>query len=318
MRECKLCPRKCSVDRSSDQRGICGETEEIRAARASLHVWEEPCISGENGSGTVFFSGCSLHCIFCQNYQIANGGKGEKLTIEQLAEVFLKLQDKGANNINLVTATHYVPQVVQALEKAQRDGLHLPVVYNSSGYEEVDTVKRLEGYVDIYLPDFKYVDNQLSRQYSNAPDYFHKAKDAVKEMVRQTGEMQFTDEATKTESLDITEYQRRSEAGESLIMTRGVIVRHLLLPGCLEDSKRVMKYLLQEYGDKIFISIMNQYTPLPHMKKHPTLNRKVTEEEYEELLEYAIASGIENGFLQEGDVAMESFIPEFDGRGIIR
>lgn len=318
MRECKLCPRKCSVDRSSGQRGICGETEEIRAARASLHMWEEPCISGENGSGTVFFSGCSLHCIFCQNYQIANGGKGEKLTIEQLAEVFLKLQDKGANNINLVTATHYVPQVVQALEKAQRDGLHLPVVYNSSGYEEVDTVKRLEGYVDIYLPDFKYVDNQLSRQYSNAPDYFHKAKDAVKEMVRQTGEMQFTDEATKTESLDIAEYQRRSEAGESLIMTRGVIVRHLLLPGCLEDSKRVIKYLLQEYGDKIFISIMNQYTPLPHMKKHPTLNRKVTEEEYEELLEYAIASGLENGFLQEGDVAMESFIPEFDGRGIIR
>lgn len=318
MRECKLCPRKCSVDRSSGQRGICGETEEIRAARASLHMWEEPCISGENGSGTVFFSGCSLHCIFCQNYQIANGGKGEKLTIEQLAEVFLRLQDKGANNINLVTATHYVPQVVQALEKAQRDGLHLPVVYNSSGYEEVDTVKRLEGYVDIYLPDFKYVDNQLSRQYSNAPDYFHKAKDAVKEMVRQTGEMQFTDEATKRESLDIAEYQRRSEAGERLIMTRGVIVRHLLLPGCLEDSKRVIKYLLQEYGDKIFISIMNQYTPLPHMKKHPTLNRKVTEEEYEELLEYAIASGIENGFLQEGDVAMESFIPEFDGRGIIR
>lgn len=318
MRECKLCPRKCGVDRSSGQRGICGETEEIRAARASLHMWEEPCISGENGSGTVFFSGCSLHCIFCQNYQIANGGKGEKLTIEQLAEVFLRLQDKGANNINLVTATHYVPQVVQALEKAQRDGLYLPVVYNSSGYEEVDTVKRLEGYVDIYLPDFKYVDNQLSRQYSNAPDYFHKAKDAVKEMVRQTGEMQFTDEATKRESLDIAEYQRRSEAGESLIMTRGVIVRHLLLPGCLEDSKRVIKYLLQEYGDKIFISIMNQYTPLPHMKKHPTLNRKVTEEEYEELLEYAIASGIENGFLQEGDVAMESFIPEFDGRGIIR
>ena len=279
-------------------------------------MWEEPCISGEHGSGTVFFSGCALHCVFCQNHTIANGQAGKIITIERLAEIFMELQEKGANNINLVTAAHYVPQVVEALQKAKKKGLYLPVVYNSSGYEEVETLKMLEGYVDIYLPDFKYVDSEISRRYSNAPDYFEKAKEALKEMVRQTGTMEFTDEKTKSQKISVAEYQERSEAGESLVMTKGVIVRHLLLPGCLEDSKRVIKYLIEEYGNGIFISLMNQYTPLPHVKNYPELDRKVTEQEYEELLDYAISLGIENGFLQEGDVAEESFIPEFDGSGV--
>lgn len=316
MNLCKLCPRRCMADRDNGQTGICGQTSEIKAARASLHMWEEPCISGEHGSGTVFFSGCALHCVFCQNHTIANGMGGKVITIKRLSEIFIELQEKNANNINLVTAGHFVPQVVEALQKAKQNGLEIPVIYNSSGYEEVDTLRMLEGYVDIYLPDFKYVDSEISAKYSHAPDYFEKAKSALKEMVRQTGEMEFYDEATKLHTIGVREYQDYSEKGESYLMKKGVIVRHLLLPGCLEDSKRVIKYLIKEYGNSIFISIMNQYTPLPHVRKYKELNRTVTEKEYEELLDYAIELGIENGFLQEGDVAKESFIPEFDGRGI--
>lgn len=316
MKACVLCPRRCKADRSKGQTGICGQNAEIKVARASLHMWEEPCISGEHGSGTVFFSGCALHCVFCQNHTIANGDQGKVITIERLAEIFIELQEKGANNINLVTAGHFIPQVIEALLRAKKAGLHLPVVYNTSGYEEVEALRLLEGYVDVYLPDFKYVDSNISGYYSYAPDYFEKAKAALQEMVRQTGIMEFSDEKTKLKKIGVEEYQERSEKGESYIMTKGVIVRHLLLPGCLEDSKRVLKYLIKEYGDRIFISIMNQYTPLPHVKKYTELDRKVTEQEYEVLLDYAIALGIKNGFLQEGDVAEESFIPDFDGSGV--
>lgn len=316
MKACVLCPRRCKADRRKGQTGICGQNAEIKVARASLHMWEEPCISGEHGSGTVFFSGCALHCVFCQNHTIANGDQGKVITIERLAEIFIELQEKGANNINLVTAGHFIPQVIEALLRAKKAGLHLPVVYNTSGYEEVEALRLLEGYVDVYLPDFKYVDSNISGYYSYAPDYFEKAKAALQEMVRQTGIMEFSDEKTKLKKIGVEEYQERSEKGESYIMTKGVIVRHLLLPGCLEDSKRVLKYLIKEYGDRIFISIMNQYTPLPHVKKYTELDRKVTEQEYEVLLDYAIALGIKNGFLQEGDVAEESFIPDFDGSGV--
>lgn len=316
MKACVLCPRRCKADRRKGQTGICGQNAEIKVARASLHMWEEPCISGEHGSGTVFFAGCALHCVFCQNHTIANGDQGKVITIERLAEIFIELQEKGANNINLVTAGHFIPQVIEALLRAKKAGLHLPVVYNTSGYEEVEALRLLEGYVDVYLPDFKYVDSNISGYYSYAPDYFEKAKAALQEMVRQTGIMEFSDEKTKLKKIGVEEYQERSEKGESYIMTKGVIVRHLLLPGCLEDSKRVLKYLIKEYGDRIFISIMNQYTPLPHVKKYTELDRKVTEQEYEVLLDYAIALGIKNGFLQEGDVAEESFIPDFDGSGV--
>lgn len=314
---CRLCPRACGVDRSDGQTGACGQTAVIKAARADLHMWEEPCLSGTKGSGAVFFSGCSLHCVFCQNHNIAAGNAGKEISVGRLAEIFLELQEKGANNINLVTGSHFVPQIIAALEQARGSGLHLPVLYNSSGYEDIETLRMLEGYVDIYLPDLKYVDRKLSQRYSHAPDYFEKAAAVIGEMVRQIGEMRFAPEgADLAESVGVAEYQKRCEAGESLIMTRGVIVRHLLLPDALQDSKRVIRYLLEQYGERIFISIMSQYTPLPHVSDFPELMRKVRSDEYEELVNYALECGIENGFIQEEEAAAESFIPEFDEKGI--
>lgn len=327
MKFCMLCPRKCGVDRTKGEKGVCGQTDALRVARAALHMWEEPCISGNRGSGTVFFSGCALHCVFCQNYAIAGGAAGKLITVERLAEIFLELQEQGANNINLVTAGHFAPQVMRALDLSRRQGLVLPVIYNTGAYEEAETIRSLEGYVDVYLPDLKYVDPILSRKYSHASNYFEKAGAAIAEMVRQTGEMRFVSEIEtasargqtavgRRESVGIAEYQRRSEQGESLIMTRGVIVRHLLLPGCTEDSKRVLDYLLDTYGDSIFISIMNQYTPLPHVAAYPELNRRVTDREYNAVIDYALERGLENGFIQEGETAQESFIPEFDNFGV--
>lgn len=340
MENCMLCPRECSVNRKKGEMGVCGQTAVIKAARAALHMWEEPCISGQNGSGTVFFSGCNLGCIFCQNHNIATGKAGIEISIERLAEIFLELQEKGANNINLVTAGHFVPQVVEALKQAKQQGLYLPVVYNTSSYEKVETLRLLEGYVDIYLPDLKYVDSTISSRYSHAADYFTCASAAIAEMVRQVGKPEFVferaagkegssveflvDEKKKISEqqnnmiFDAAEYQERSEAGESLLMRKGVIVRHLVMPNCVEDSKRVISYLLKTYGGQIFISIMNQYTPLPQCREYPELSRRVTEAEYDAVVDYAIELGIENGFIQEGGVAEESFIPEFDGEGIVR
>lgn len=335
MQACRMCPRSCGVDRTMGQTGFCGQTNQLKVARAALHMWEEPCISGTRGSGTVFFSGCGLRCVFCQNHIIADGGVGEIITTERLAEIFLELQEKEACNLNLVTAAHFVPQVVEALDKARGQGLCLPVVYNTRAYEEVDTLRMLEGYVNVYLPDLKYVDAELSRKYSQAADYFDKARAAIAEMVRQVGEPEFIREETLkslTEGsfgenseehrggcnfrLNVVEYQSRSEQGEALLMTKGVIVRHLLLPGCTRDSRRVLDYLLSEYGNRIFISIMNQYTPLLHVSAYPELQRKVTRREYEAVIDYALELGLENGFIQEGDTAKESFIPDFDGRGV--
>ena len=327
---CRLCPRACGVNREKGQKGICGQTQVLKAARADLHMWEEPCISGSRGSGTIFFSGCNLHCVFCQNREIASGNTGIELSVERLADICLELQEKGANNINLVTGFHYVPQIIQALAKARSRGLVLPVLYNSSGYESPETLRMLAGYIDIYLPDFKYADNGLGLKYSHVPDYFERASAALEEMVRQVGEMRFcTEDAldrlvqegkekASIQEMSVTAYQKRSENGESLLMTRGVIVRHLLLPGMIEDSKKVIKYLLETYGEQIFISMMNQYTPLPHVKEFPELMQRVSEKQYEELVAYALELGIENGFVQEGDVASESFIPSFDGKGILK
>lgn len=316
MKACTLCPRACVVNRLNGETGVCGQSSEVKIARAALHMWEEPCISGKKGSGAVFFTGCPLHCVFCQNYSIATENYGKTVTIEKLADIFLNLQEQGANNINLVTAEQFVPQAVAALDIARANGLSLPIVYNSSAYENVETIKRLDGYVDIYLPDLKYVDSELSLYYSHAKDYFEKASAAIAEMVRQTGEPMFAVEDVPKWQVDVAEYQRRSEGGESLIMTKGVIVRHLVLPGCIEDSRRVISYLLETYGKQIFISIMNQYTPLPYVEDYKELTRRVTEEEYEAVVDYAIKLGIENGFIQEGDVAKESFIPTFDGEGV--
>ncbi len=283
------------MDRDAGQVGYCGVTSELRVARAALHMWEEPCLSGEAGSGTVFFSGCNLRCVYCQNYHIAHAELGKAITVERLAEVFGELQAKGALNINLVTPSHYVPQIIQALEMAKARGLSLPVVYNSSAYEKVETLRLLDGLVDVYLPDLKYVDSAISMKYSHAADYFVVATAALAEMVQQVGEPFFDDQG---------------------IMRKGVIVRHLLLPGCLEDSKAVIRYLYETYGERIYISIMNQYTPLPHVARYPELDRRITSEEYDELVTYALDLGVENGFIQEGDTALESFIPDFDDEGV--
>ena len=295
---CTLCPRNCTVDRKNGEKGICGQTAELKVARAALHFWEEPCISGMAGSGTVFFSGCSLHCVFCQNESIANGTVGKNITIERLAEIFFELEKQGANNINLVTPGHFIPQIREALLLAKKQGLSLPIVYNTSSYEMVEALRSLDGLIDIYLPDFKYMSSELSTKYSHAADYAKIAKAAIAEMVRQTGMPVF------------------DENGEDGLIKRGTIVRHLTLPGCMEDSKEILKYLHDTYGEQIYISIMNQFTPLENVAAYPELNRKITEEEYEELVDYAIDLGIEQGFIQEGETAEESFIPDFDCQGI--
>lgn len=295
MSDCTLCPRNCHADRLSGNIGYCGQTAEIRAARAALHMWEEPCISAEEGSGTVFFSGCSVRCVFCQNHDIAVGQHGKIITGERLSEIYLELQEKGANNINLVTPTHYVPQIIESIENARKMGLTLPIVYNTSGYEKAETLRMLDGIVDVYLPDFKYMSAALAEKYSNAPDYADCAKSALAEMVRQVGKPVFDDRG---------------------VIQKGVIARHLILPNCTEDSKRVVKYLYETYGDDIFISIMNQFTPLDHIADYPELQRKITQAEYDEVVDYAVDLGVENGFIQEGETADESFIPSFDYEGI--
>lgn len=295
---CMLCPRNCGVNREAGETGVCGQTDTVKVARAALHYWEEPCISGTAGSGAVFFSGCALHCVFCQNYSIANGKAGRTVTQERLSEIFLEMQEKGANNINLVTPGHFVPQIADALRNAKKRGMDLPVVYNTSSYEHVDTLKEMEGLVDIYLPDFKYMDDALGFRYSHVKDYSKTAKAAITEMVRQTGEAVF------------------EGSDEDGLMKRGTIVRHLVLPGHVEDSKAIIRYLYGAYGNRIYISVMNQFTPMPALEAYPELNRKVTEKEYEEVVDYAISLGVECGFIQEGETAKESFIPAFDGEGV--
>lgn len=295
-RGCRLCPRECGADRAAGKRGRCGVNNELRAARAALHMWEEPCISGREGSGAVFFSGCPLGCAYCQNREISRGGRGIVISEGRLAEIFLELQQQGANNINLVTAGQYLPQVCEALEKARVQGLSVPVVYNSSAYEKVEALQQLEGLVDVYLPDFKYISADTAGEYSKAPDYPQTAKAAVHEMVRQKPEPRFDARG---------------------VMTSGVIVRHLLLPGHVREAKEIVRYLHETYGEKIYISMMNQYTPMPAVADDPLLSRRVTKREYARLLAFAAEIGVEQGFYQEGETAMESFIPEFSGEGVL-
>lgn len=310
---CSLCPRDCRAERAGGKRGFCKETDKVRLARAALHMWEEPCITGRGGSGTLFFSGCTLGCVFCQNASIARGGAGKEVSVDYLAEIFLRLQEKGAENINLVTGDHFVPQIVKGLQRGRDMGLYIPVVYNTSSYVKADTLRRLEGLVDIYLPDFKYFDSERAYRYAKAKDYPACAKAAIKEMVRQQGKPEFV--GKNGESLDSRAYNALDDP-EGSVMRRGTVVRHLLLPGGLKDSKKILSYLLETYGETIYISIMNQYTPMGIFREMPELNSRVTDEEYEALLEFAIDRGIENGFFQEGDTAEESFIPSFDGEGV--
>lgn len=292
---CLLCPRKCGINRRTGQTGVCGVSSEIKVVRAALHYWEEPCISGKRGSGAVFFSGCSLHCVFCQNREISDGKEGKVISKERLSDIFMELAGKGANNINLVTPGQYIPDIVWAVNDAKSRGMKLPIIYNTSGYENVTELKLLEGIVDVYLPDFKYMDSTLSARYSRAKDYPSVAKQALSEMVRQQPDV-VIDDATG-------------------LIQKGVIVRQLLLPGHVNDAKAVLKYLYDTYHDHVYISMMSQFTPIA-LKDYPEINRTVTRREYERLVDYALEIGITNAFIQEGDVAKDSFIPAFDCEGV--
>ena len=289
LKSCTLCPRNCKINRYENV-GVCGANSKLKIAHYSLHMWEEPVISGTSGSGTVFFSNCNLKCIFCQNKKISTLGYGKEISSERLSDIFIELQEKKAHNINLVTSTHYVPQIISSIKRAKHIGLNIPIVYNTSSYENVDTIKSLNGYVDIYLADLKYYDDSLAVRYSHCKDYFKYASSAIDEMYKQIGKFQIENE----------------------LMTKGIIVRILILPGHIDDSKKIIKYLYDKYGDNIIISIMNQYTPLYHFEKFSNLNRKVTDSEYDEVIDYACSLGISNAFIQDGQTQDESFIPKFD------
>ena len=294
--KCTLCPRACGVNRNAGQKGRCGMSATLRVSRAALHMWEEPPVSGTRGSGTVFFSGCPLSCVFCQNAEISHEANGKEIDVARLSEIFLELQEKGAHNINLVTGTHYVPHIVAALDMAKAQGLAIPILYNCGGYESVETLKMLRGYIDIYLPDFKYMDKSIAARYSRCPDYPERAKEALAEMVAQTGAPMFDAEG---------------------IMVRGTVVRHLVLPGYARDSIEVVRYLHETYGDDIYISIMSQYTPSERLRaRFPEIARKLTKYEYGKVVRFAEEIGVKNGFTQYGEAAAESFIPKFDCEGV--
>lgn len=313
---CTLCPRKCGADRTSEASGYCGVGSKIKIGRAALHFWEEPCISGKSGSGTVFFSGCTLRCVYCQNGALSHEALGNVITRDELCDIFLKLGADGANNINLVTGTQYTPDIVYAAEKAKARGLKIPFLWNSGGYESIETLKMLDGLIDIYLPDLKYLDGGLARTLSKAPGYPETACAAIEEMVRQTGPVRFRgDGEAHPENGATQEKTGDGEAPDTPLLVRGTVVRHLVLPGHVKEAKNVIGYLYGKYGDDIFISIMSQFTPLDTEKLEPFgLSRKLTKREYGRVLDYAMELGVTNAFIQEGEAADESFIPEFSGR----
>ena len=291
--KCRLCPRECMVNRNKGELGYCKASNKLVIGGYHLHMWEEPIISGDNGSGTIFFSYCNLGCVYCQNYDISINNIGEEITIERLSDIFIELQDMKAHNINLVTPTHYIPLIKDSIILAKEKGLNIPIVYNTSGYEKVESLKLLEGLIDIYMPDFKYYDNKLGK-YSNVSNYFEVASTAIEEMYREIGKPVYNGN----------------------ILVKGVIVRHLVLPGSVEDSKKIIKYLYDKYGDNIILSIMNQYTPVRKCK-YKELNRMVTKKEYEEVVDYAYEIGVRNAFTQDEESISESFIPKFKGDTII-
>lgn len=291
--KCELCPRKCRVNRNNNQLGYCRASNKLKIGGYHLHMWEEPIITGEHGSGTIFFSYCNLGCVYCQNYDISINNNGEEITIERFKDICLSLQNMGATNINLVTPTHYIPLIKEGLILAKENGLTIPIVYNTSSYENVETLKLLEGLIDIYMPDFKYYDNSLGK-YSNVTNYLEVATEAIEEMYRQVGEPIY----------------------EKNILKKGIIVRHLVLPHNTEDSKKIIKYLYDKYKDNIILSIMNQYTNIKKLK-YKELNDKVTTDEYNSLIDYAVSLGIENCFVQESTSQSESFIPKFKGDKLI-
>lgn len=295
LENCTLCMRKCNVNRNKGIKGVCNSSNSIRIARAALHFWEEPCISGKKGSGTVFFSNCNLKCVFCQNYKISSEGFGTEITIERLAEIFLELQDKGANNINLVTPTHFVPQIIESLKIAKNKGLNLPIIYNTNSIDTLDTIKALNGYIDVYLPDFKYFEDKYSLKYSKIKGYSANVLEIIEEMVKQVG------------------YPKFREDG---IIVKGVIVRHLLLPGLLFDSKKIIDAIYKKFGDSVYISLMNQYTPMYNAKMYPEINKSINEKTYDSIINYALSLGVKNGFIQESGTNSEEFVPDFNNEGV--
>ncbi len=291
---CELCPRKCHINRNINK-GICSNTSTLKVARSALHYFEEPSISGTNGSGTIFFSGCNLKCCYCQNKEISNDNFGINISVERLSELMLELQKKKANNINLVTPTHFVPSIIEAIKLARRNGLSIPIVYNTSGYESVATIKLLAGYIDIYLTDFKYFDNKLGEDLSKVKNYFEIASLALEEMYKQVGINKFASNG---------------------MMTKGIIVRCLVLPTKGTDTKKIINYLYKKYQDNIYLSIMNQYTPVNHSDTFTFLNDKVSDKEYDDIINYALDLGVKNAYIQEGETQDKSFIPPFNLEGL--
>ena len=289
--ECKICPHKCKINRNEGKIGRCRAGKDIKIALASIHNYEEPCISGKNGSGTVFFSNCNLNCIYCQNYEISQLGKGKEISIEHLAEIFINQQNKHVNNINLVTPTMYVPQIIEAIKIAREKGLNIPIIYNSNGYENVETIKMLDGYIDVYLPDLKYYSNEISKKYSNVDNYFETAVAAIKEMQKQVGNPVFD---------------------ENGIIKKGVIIRHLILPNHILNTKNILKYIKENFDDNIYISVMAQYFPTYKAKENDKINRKITKKEYKEVEEYLYCLNLKNGYIQELGEHEEEYVPTFD------
>lgn len=290
LEKCELCPFECKVNRNEGKIGRCQAGKNIKIGLYSLHYDEEPCISGKEGSGTVFFSNCNLKCKFCQNYKISCEGKGEEITVNQLAEIFLEQQEKGANNINLVTAVPYVPHIIEALKIAKEKGLTIPILYNTSGYEKLETLKMLEGYIDIYLPDFKYFDNNLAKKLSNTPNYREIAEKALKEMYRQVGKNQYNEKG---------------------MLIKGMIIRHLVLPNNIGNSKCVLKWIKQNMPEDIMISLMAQYFPTYQANNDDEINRKLTQEEYDEIESYLYELDLENGYIQDLEDEEEKYVPDF-------
>ena len=291
LENCMLCPHKCGINRIEGKKGRCKCDDKLKIALASLHMFEEPCISGKNGSGTVFFSNCNLNCIYCQNYEISSLGKGKEITIEHLAEIFLKQQEKGAHNINLVTPTMYVLQIIEALKIAKPKGLNIPIVYNSNGYENVETIKLLNGYIDVYLPDLKYYSNELAKKYSNVNNYFETATKAIKEMYNQVGIAKFDEDG---------------------LIKKGVIIRHLVLPNHIQNTKNILKWIKDNMPDDIYVSVMAQYFPTYKAKEDDLINRKLNKKEYKEVLNYLYSLDLENGYIQELGEHEEEYVPNFD------
>ena len=290
LEKCTICPHKCGIDRTKNP-GRCKSTDKIKIALYSIHNFEEPCISGNNGSGTIFFSNCNMNCVYCQNYEISQLGKGKEITIEELADIMLKQQEKGVENINLVTPTSYALHIIKAIEIAKSKGLHIPIVYNTNGYENIETLKLLEGYIDIYLPDLKYYYNELGQELSNVKNYFEIATKAIKEMYRQVGSPQLNEKG---------------------IMKKGLMIRHLVLPNNIENSKKILKWIKENIDNNVYVSIMAQYFPTYKAKNIDNLNRKLTKKEYEEIENYLFDLDLENGYIQELGEHEEEYVPKWN------